>query len=137
VNPKAAPGRLSGAGPFRSDLRAPGTEALLNRMITRLYSPVTIKRESPFPTFRDYQTHWRLSGAVPTLLLLVSLLGALAGLGRSRRGAALFTALGGALIVFPAATLLYIDRYGLPAMAMLGAGAALGTAALVTRLSPG
>ena len=105
-------------------------------MINRLYRPVTIKRQSPFPAFRNYQTHWRLSGAVPTLLLLLSLLGALTGLGRSRRGAALFAALGAALIVFPAATLIYIDRYGLPAMAMLGAGAALGTAALVARLRP-
>jgi hypothetical protein len=71
---------------------------------------------------------------VPALLLGLSLGGALAGLGRTRRGAALFAAIGAALIVFPAATLLYIDRYGLPAMATLGAGAALGTAALVERV---
>jgi 4-amino-4-deoxy-L-arabinose transferase-like glycosyltransferase len=134
VNPKAAPRRLSGAGPFRSDLSAPAIEALLTRIVSRLYSPITIHRDPGFGTFRDYQTHWRLSGVVPALLLALSFGGAIAGLGRPRRGAALFAALGAALIVFPAATLLYIDRYGIPAMAMLGAGAALGTAALAGRI---
>jgi len=135
VNPKAAPGPLSGAGPFRIDLRSPGIEALVNRMVDRLYRPTALHVHSGVKTFRDYEKHWRLAGMVPAALLALSLAGALAGLGRTRRGAALFAAIGVALIVFPAATLLYIDRYGLPAMAMLGAGAALGTAALGARIS--
>jgi 4-amino-4-deoxy-L-arabinose transferase-like glycosyltransferase len=135
VNPKAAPRPLSGAGPFRIDLRSPQIEQLVNRMVNRLYRPVSLHVDGGVKTFSDYEAHWRLSGVVPALLLALSLLGAFAGLGRPRRGAALFAAIGAALIVFPAATLLYIDRYGLPAMATLGAGAALGTAALFERVS--
>jgi hypothetical protein len=134
VNPKAAPRPLSGAGPFRIGLRTPETEALVNRMVNRLYRPVTLRVDGGAKTFGDYEGHWRLSGVVPALLLALSLLGAFVGPGRPRRGAALFAAVGAALIVFPAATLLYIDRYGLPAMATLGAGAALGTAALMERV---
>jgi hypothetical protein len=135
VNPKAAPKPDSGAGPFRINLRSPPVEGLVNRMVNRLYRPTTVHVEGGVKTFQDYENHWRLSGVVPALLLALSLLGAFAGLGRARRGAALFAAAGAALIVIPAATLVYIDRYGLPAMAMLGAGAALGAAALATRLA--
>jgi 4-amino-4-deoxy-L-arabinose transferase-like glycosyltransferase len=135
VNPKAAPRPDGGAGPFRINLRTPATEALVNRIIDRLYSPTTLRVEGGVKTFRDYEGHWRLSGVVPAAILGLSLLGAAFGLGRPRRGAALFAALGAAFVVFPAATLLYIDRYGLPAMAMLGAGAALGVAALANRLA--
>src|SRR4051794_19637631 len=134
VTPRAAPRPLSGAGPFRIDLRVPATEGLVNRMVNRLYRPTSLHVEGGVKTFRDYERHWRLSGGGPALLLGLSLLGAFLGLGRSRRGAALFAAIGAALIVFPAATLTYIDRYGLPAMATLGAGAALGTAALTERV---
>src|SRR4051812_45886136 len=135
VNPKAAPQPDGGAGPFRINLRTPATEGLVNRMVDRLYSPVTLKVEGGVKTFQDYEGHWRLSGVVPAVVLGLSLLGAILGLGRPRRGAALFAALGAAFIVFPAATLLYIDRYGIPAMAVLGAGAALGVAALANRLA--
>jgi hypothetical protein len=135
VNPKAAPQPDGGAGPFRFSLRLSSIETLVNRMINRLYRPVTLEVDGGVKTFADYENHWRLSGVVPAAILGLSLLGAVFGLGRTRRGAALFAALGVAFVVFPAATLLYIDRYGLPAMAVLGAGAALGVAALATRLA--
>jgi 4-amino-4-deoxy-L-arabinose transferase-like glycosyltransferase len=135
VDPNAAARPLGGAGPFRINLHLARTEGVINRIVNRLYRPVTLHVEGGVKTFEDYESDWRLSGVVPAAILGLSVLGAIFGLGRTRRGAALFAALGVAFVVFPAATLLYIDRYGLPAMAVLGAGAALGVAALATRLS--
>lgn len=84
------------------------------------------RRERLIDLLKDYESYTRVQGPLMVVLVLLALAAPFVTKGRERRGAILFAATAGALIVLPVLTVLYDIRYAVPSYGPLAAAAACG-----------
>jgi hypothetical protein len=134
VDPTAYHRRYTGGGAFSIARRNAEAERLVSFQVRRDYDAGGLHVGSAVRRVAEWQDTERLGGIVPALLAAFALVGVVLGRGRARRGALLFAAAGGGLVLLPAATLTLIARYAVPPTPIVAAAAGIGAWALADRV---
>jgi hypothetical protein len=134
VDPGAYHRQFTGGGPFSIARRNPTAERLVAFQIGRDYDAAKLHVGGGVARVAEWQDTERLGGVAPGALAVLALLGVVLARGLAWRGALLFAAAGGVLVLLPAATLTLISRYTVPPTPLIAAAAGLGAWALVERV---
>lgn len=118
---------------FQFNRRAPGVEELVDRSLNAYYQDEQIHIRGGVTALYDYQQLFRVYGILMAIAIVVALTGLRAATRRER--AAVVLAVGGGLmlLLIPVATVIYSQRYALPAEPLFALGATISVVALVRR----
>jgi hypothetical protein len=114
--------------------RQPELEQRSGRVYAIKYTDTTPRIARGEWFLQAYQRIVRVRGWMLAMLAALAVVGATAGRGASRAGAALFGSASLALYVIPVMTFSYDARYGLPALTLMAVAGAMGLSAIVARL---
>lgn len=118
---------------FRGVSPDPANTALFASRVETRYSGVDSTPNSGTSVLETYQSIFRIGGSALLALIVVSLLGAVRGVGFPRAAGALVAVCGLVLLVVPPVVSSYDGRYSVPAALLLSVSAALGVAGLRSR----